>query len=331
MNERLNQFLRRNLENNKRAKVPKHKSGDVRAKRIVLENQDFKKNNGAYGNANSSAGFNKGKVDADFRNSKMLNMYCSDNIKHSHRPNKLKWNIKKYQSTALMKNRFNRMRMHRNEVEKDDRATTHHAFSKMSDPMYTQCMNNWITNAKVDFAKKKPTNSERRPFTDVQEFRKYDSAQRRTYASHSQERSYHENKNCSKLFRKAGAGRFSQSSTGFKEEIQYGQLYSWGSSKDGVLGHEYTEDKSDSGLKIDTNGYLVCKSPKLVDYFTSLSIKIAKMSCGAGHIIVSADNLKVYSWGCNRLGQLGLNMKEESVTTPHEIIDLRCKAVTDVY
>lgn len=154
MNERLNQFLRRNLENNKRAKVPKHKSGDARVKRIALENQEFRKTSGAYGNTNSSAGLTKGKADAEFRNSKMLNMYWSDNIKHSHRPNKLKWNIKKYQSTALMKNRFNRMRAQRNEGEKDERATTQHAFSKMSDPMYTQCMNNWITNAKVDYAKK---------------------------------------------------------------------------------------------------------------------------------------------------------------------------------
>lgn len=55
------------------------------------------------------------------------------------------------------------------------------------------------------------------------------------------------------------------------------------------------------------------------------------MSAGAGHIIVLANNLKIYSWGCNRLGQLGLNIKQENVSKPHEITSLRGKNISSVY
>lgn len=54
------------------------------------------------------------------------------------------------------------------------------------------------------------------------------------------------------------------------------------------------------------------------------------MSWGAGHIVVLANNLKIYSWGWNRLGQLGLNIKQENIDKPHEITDLRWKGVIDV-
>lgn len=308
MNERLNDFLRRNLENSKKARVQKHRSQNVRPPKVVLDPPDFIKNDGAYGNCNSSAGIANRKVESDIRNSKLLNMYFSDNIKNSQRPNKLKLNMKKISSAGMMKNKYTRVK------------------GQPTDP---KKMNNWIANAKLHYGTKKSNSTDRRPFTDVQEFRKYDTIQKRAIISHSQERSYMDTKKLSKLFRKAGAGRFSQSSHMGNNEIS-GQLYSWGTSKEGVLGHEINDDE-DSDLKIDSNGAMICKAPKLIDYFTKYAIRISKMSCGAGHIIVIADNLKIYSWGCNRMGQLGLNLKQESISTPHEVSDLRCKGIIDVY
>ena len=55
------------------------------------------------------------------------------------------------------------------------------------------------------------------------------------------------------------------------------------------------------------------------------------MSWGAGHIIVLANNSRVYSWGCNRLGQLGLNLEQENITMPHEIDDLRGKNIENIF
>ena len=108
-----------------------------------------------------------------------------------------------------------------------------------------------------------------------------------------------------------------------------GVLYSWGRSKDGVLGHE-THEKSAS-IHVDEDGYMTCSSPKAIDYFSKLSIKICKMSWGAGHIVVLANNLRIYSWGWNRLGQLGLNLKQEYISKPQEISTLRSKGITGVF
>jgi alpha-tubulin suppressor-like RCC1 family protein len=55
------------------------------------------------------------------------------------------------------------------------------------------------------------------------------------------------------------------------------------------------------------------------------------MSWGAGHIVVLTNNSRVYSWGCNRLGQLGLNLKQENLSFPNEITDIRCKNIENVY
>ena len=42
--------------------------------------------------------------------------------------------------------------------------------------------------------------------------------------------------------------------------------------------------------------------PELVSFHE----KIAQIACGAGHCIALTVNRKVYTWGCNVLGQLGL-------------------------
>ena len=76
--------------------------------------------------------------------------------------------------------------------------------------------------------------------------------------------------------------------------------------------------------------YFVNK-PKIIDFFHKSSIKINKMSWGAGHIVVLANNMRIYSWGWNRLGQLGLNVKDNKIDTPQEIEALRCKNIMSVY
>lgn len=47
------------------------------------------------------------------------------------------------------------------------------------------------------------------------------------------------------------------------------------------------------------------------------------MSCGAGHIVVLSNHLRIYSWGCNSLGQLGLNLQDENIKRPQEVTTLR--------
>lgn len=313
MNDRLNQFLRRNLEGTKRAKVVKGRSGEPRLASMALKDQMDVKGKNAYGNSNSTLGVMHTDNGIDSKNSKLLNMYFSDNIKNSHRPNKLKLNMKKMSSAGLMKNRVNQFS--RGAIWNADVTN----------------MNNWMTNKNVEYVSKHASPSERRPFTDVHAHRKLDGLRQRNLDSQSQERGYQNTKKLSKLFKKAGSGRFSQNIGSIKEQpVECGQLYAWGTSKDGVLGHDLIqEDNSD--LKIDENGCLVCTAPKPVDYFVKLWIKIWKMSAGAGHIVALANNLKIYSWGCNRLGQLGLNIKHESVSKPHEITSLRGKNISSVH
>lgn len=112
--------------------------------------------------------------------------------------------------------------------------------------------------------------------------------------------------------------------------INCGQLYSWGSSRDGVLGHKPPEENDDS-IRVDDNGYMICPKPKVINFFNRISVKISKMGWGAGHIVVLSHNYRVYSWGWNRLGQLGLNLKQENINTPQEISDLRSKNIENIF
>ena len=99
--------------------------------------------------------------------------------------------------------------------------------------------------------------------------------QHRTFGSRSQERTYQDKKKLSKLFRKAGAGRFSQNIPTIKQNELSGDLYSWGISQDGVLGHEDTQDDED----IKSEGiYLSVARPIKINFFLQNSIKITKMS-----------------------------------------------------
>ena len=84
-------------------------------------------------------------------------------------------------------------------------------------------------------------------------------------------------------------------------------LFSWGSNKDGRLGH--SRDKGE-----------VIENPKKYDYFNNNYLKVFDVSCGNSHIAVvacSKDDLmdgsgSVYTWGLPIYGRLGyLNSKSE--------------------
>lgn len=77
-----------------------------------------------------------------------------------------------------------------------------------------------------------------------------------------------------------------------------GSVYSWGYGKDGALGHGDNENIS---------------FPKKLDFFDSKDIKIQKIECGMNYCLALSTDKKVYSWGKNEYGQLGLGNKTQQV------------------
>ena len=81
-----------------------------------------------------------------------------------------------------------------------------------------------------------------------------------------------------------------------------GEVYSWGSISDGVLGRE----------SLDRNCPGVAK-PGKINYFIKNNIKIKHISSGSIHNLCLDDKSNLYSFGCSKGGQLGLDEKELSV------------------
>eukprot|EP01133_Synstelium_polycarpum_P005696 gene5696-6580_t len=71
-----------------------------------------------------------------------------------------------------------------------------------------------------------------------------------------------------------------------------GNLYTWGNSQNGKLGHGI-----DSGNNLE-------RKPKLVEYFNK---NVMKVSCGNFHTAVVTLDGKLYTFGRNHRGQLGYN------------------------
>ena len=104
-----------------------------------------------------------------------------------------------------------------------------------------------------------------------------------------------------------------------------GEVYSWGSISDGVLGREIPKGKENcSGIA----------RPGKISYFTKNNIKIRHISSGSIHNLCLDDKSNLYSFGCSKGGQLGLDEKELSliykqkdnnfcVTEPHIIKSLK--------
>ena len=83
-----------------------------------------------------------------------------------------------------------------------------------------------------------------------------------------------------------------------------GEVYSWGSISDGVLGREIPKGKENcSGLAL----------PGKINYFIKNKIKIRQISSGSIHNLCLDDKSNLYSFGCSKGGQLGLDEKELSL------------------
>jgi alpha-tubulin suppressor-like RCC1 family protein len=80
-----------------------------------------------------------------------------------------------------------------------------------------------------------------------------------------------------------------------------GELYLWGQSGDGTFGfgalHEFP-------------------SPRKVSVFAE---KISQFCCGNSHVLALSESGKLYSWGGNDWGQLGLGWFSASILTPEQI------------
>lgn len=75
-----------------------------------------------------------------------------------------------------------------------------------------------------------------------------------------------------------------------------GSVYSWGYGKDGTLGHS----------NFDSNSL-----PTKIDFFTKNNIKINNIESGMNFCMALSSDKKLYSWGKNEYGQLGLGNKTQ--------------------
>ena len=209
MNDRLNDFLKRNLENNKNC-VDKPKASNTKIPRVILQDQQIQNVRDEYAISTSTNAFNSMNAAAE-KNPKILEMYFSDNVKHSQRPNKLKLNMKKMNSAWMMKYRFNHLKLSKPKntthamSEERNCDTMKNVDAKFPMPYLTNDakvnQNNWMTKNKLSFQSKKPSNSERRPFTDIQEYRDLGQTHSNNFLSQNNEINYQETKKLSKLFK----------------------------------------------------------------------------------------------------------------------------------
>ena len=94
---------------------------------------------------------------------------------------------------------------------------------------------------------------------------------------------------------------------------EYGELYSFGSSKHGELGHG---DKTN------------CNIPKLVEFFKDKPI--AKISAGGKHSLVLTRDNKLYGFGNNRHGQTGRKRDNDDQVNPLHIKLLDNTNITEI-
>jgi alpha-tubulin suppressor-like RCC1 family protein len=85
-----------------------------------------------------------------------------------------------------------------------------------------------------------------------------------------------------------------------------GEVYSWGLGKEGALGHSNFDN---------------IKTPNKIEYFSQNNIKITKIDCGDNFTMAVSDSGRIFSWGKNNLGQLGLGQVSQQlkISTPTEI------------
>ena len=82
-----------------------------------------------------------------------------------------------------------------------------------------------------------------------------------------------------------------------------GDVFSWGSAFDGVLGRELKEEEKGLGIG----------KPGKITFFIKNDIKIRHISSGSIHNLCLDVKSNLYSWGCSKGGQLGFDEKELEV------------------
>jgi alpha-tubulin suppressor-like RCC1 family protein len=103
--------------------------------------------------------------------------------------------------------------------------------------------------------------------------------------------------------------RIKQVSCGYNHTVcltEDGEVYTWGYGKDGQLGH---------------NDFDSQKYPKKLEFFAKNHIKVKQIKSGQYYIVVLTEDGKMYSWGKNNFGQLGLGQitHEFKINTPLQI------------
>lgn len=96
-----------------------------------------------------------------------------------------------------------------------------------------------------------------------------------------------------------------------------GEVYSWGYGKDGALGHSNFENSL---------------APKKIEYFSQNGLKIKKIECGDYFSMALTNDGKIYTWGMNNYGQLGLGQISHKlkINLPTEV-GLRNKIVSEIF
>jgi alpha-tubulin suppressor-like RCC1 family protein len=95
---------------------------------------------------------------------------------------------------------------------------------------------------------------------------------------------------------------------------EYGNLYSWGDNSYGQLGLNTTQSSSDH--------------PIFMSFFEGVNIHL--LEAGGSHsFAVSADDKKVYSWGLNQNGQLGIGNNLEK-NSPEEVTAFKALNIVQV-
>jgi alpha-tubulin suppressor-like RCC1 family protein len=85
-----------------------------------------------------------------------------------------------------------------------------------------------------------------------------------------------------------------------------GEVYSWGINEDGVLGFPNNNTINNKNNKNNSN-YKITFKPTLINFFKENNIKIKYISSGSIHNIVITNSGLLYSFGCSKGGQLGID------------------------
>ena len=179
--------------------------------RVLIQDDQIQKVREEYAISTSSNIVNSMNGANHIHNPKILEMYFSDNLKHSQKQNKLKLNMKKMNSAWMMKYRFNHLKINKpkntsHAISEERSWDTNKDFDvKFPMPYITNDKkvnhNNWVARNKQSVQSKKLANSERRPFTDIQEYREIGRIDSTNIINNNNDENYQETKKLSKLFK----------------------------------------------------------------------------------------------------------------------------------